>query len=542
MPRGPKKRDLTLYLLKGQIGDFTDALSDPDSLQVFPLAPDFPYSGVIYVRDARRNTPWWLRFLRDTGVEIGDMFNANTAAVLFLEIDNRRFALTFGYGRNLLALDSVERDFGLRVALNAVDPESLRSVDARTFEELTVTKRTQASRSTTFETFGLNVSQEILQAVTGRPRDPGLGHRITGADAAKLTYVPIIRELGAKCRQLLGAYRGETYKERFAFIDHLREIRDSALITRLNDNLVEKLRRRDVQKIHLAPPDVSDWAEIDSFVFDHQEAEPSADLDVQNYLNTVDGLQELTIDRMKRQKVGVIFGSAAEPHYRWTLFDTVVCETREAGVLYVLTGGSWFRVDADFANQVAADVIQRASEATFLPPAAATEQEAHYNERAASDASVFLFDQKLVRPMGANSDVEFCDLLTSDRKLIHVKRNTRSSTLSHLFGQGVISAEVFYSDSEFRRRLRDKAGSEISAAARELLPTERPNPSEWEVVYAVIADARTEWPASLPFFSQLNFRNSADRLSRLGFNVSIARIPILSQPAPGVDNENPRPV
>lgn len=75
------------------------------------------------------------------------MFNANTAAVLFLSVDGALFAVPFSYGRNTLALDTLTRDFGLRVALNTIKPDTLRSVDAHTFEELTVTKRTQTSRA-----------------------------------------------------------------------------------------------------------------------------------------------------------------------------------------------------------------------------------------------------------------------------------------------------------------------------------------------------------------------------------------------------------
>ena len=61
---------------------------------------------------------WWLGFLREAAPAIEDLFNSNTAAVLFLTIDQRKFAIPFGYGRNLLALDSLARDFGLKVALH----------------------------------------------------------------------------------------------------------------------------------------------------------------------------------------------------------------------------------------------------------------------------------------------------------------------------------------------------------------------------------------------------------------------------------------
>ena len=50
-------------------------------------------------------------------------------------------------------------------------PDTLRSVDARTFEELSVTKRTQTSRATSLENFSLNEAAEIMKAVTNYPGD-----------------------------------------------------------------------------------------------------------------------------------------------------------------------------------------------------------------------------------------------------------------------------------------------------------------------------------------------------------------------------------
>jgi uncharacterized protein (TIGR04141 family) len=59
-----------------------------------------------------------------------------------------------------------------------------------------------------------------------------------------------------------------------------------------------------------------------------------------------------------------------------------------------------------------------------------------------------------------------------------------------------------------------------------LIPHAKPTPNDWKVVYAIISEGRGIWPGSLPFFSQLNFRNTAERLSRLGFRVGLARIPV----------------
>jgi uncharacterized protein (TIGR04141 family) len=53
----------------------------------------------------------------------------------------------------------------------------------------------------------------------------------------------------------------------------------------------------------------------------------------------------------------------------------------------------------------------------------------------------------------------------------------------------------------------------------------KPEPARYEIVFAVITSARKEdWPRALPFFSQLNFVRSAQRLAMFGFRVSLCRI------------------
>jgi Family of unknown function (DUF6119) len=55
--------------------------------------------------------------------------------------------------------------------------------------------------------------------------------------------------------------------------------------------------------------------------------------------------------------------------------------------------------------------------------------------------------------------IELCDLLTRNRRLIHVKKRGTSSTLSHLFSRGVVSAELLARESPFRTSARERAAA-----------------------------------------------------------------------------------
>jgi uncharacterized protein (TIGR04141 family) len=58
-----------------------------------------------------------------------------------------KYSLAFGSGYHLIISDSIERDFGLRVTLNSVSPEKLRSLDKSNYEDNPLNSRNQSPKS-----------------------------------------------------------------------------------------------------------------------------------------------------------------------------------------------------------------------------------------------------------------------------------------------------------------------------------------------------------------------------------------------------------
>ncbi|SUI42944.1 sporadically distributed protein [Shewanella baltica] len=79
--------------------------------------------------------------------------------------------ITFGYGRHLLDMECFVTDFGIKTALNTLNHATLRSVDVITLDEQGVQKKAQASRSTSVEVFGIDISKDLLRGVTGSPKN-----------------------------------------------------------------------------------------------------------------------------------------------------------------------------------------------------------------------------------------------------------------------------------------------------------------------------------------------------------------------------------
>lgn len=525
MPR-LRSRQLKILLLKNDIATFEEALKeDPSSLNVYGLRAALPFDGIAYVQNPRFKPASWRDFLQ-AGAEatIIDVITGTAAAVLFVAAGGRKFALTFGYGRNLLHGDCFERDFGLKVVLNTVDPNSVRSLDIKTFEELTLATRRQASRASSLGTFGLDVNRDLLRAVTGTPRDESFAKQIAGSDALTISLPIEFHELGEKCEALLVAYQSDDYKESFGFIDQVRSIRDTLLIGRLQERLLADLANGRTETMHLAPPEPIDWENISGFTYSSRRAaEVFADLDIDDMLEQIGAPDEATVDLLKKKHIGVRYRESERSIDKWSIYSCIVYEVNIDNRLYVLSGGDWFEINPGFAQHVKDSVAQLPASSLELPPANPNEYEGQYNERVARDHGFALMDKQLIQYPGPYDKIELCDLLTPDRKFVHVKRKTSSATLSHLFAQGAISAEMFLWEIEFRARSRAKVET-VESSFVSLIPDAKPDPGEYEVVYAVIAKPNPAWPRSLPFFSQLNLKNTVERLRRFGFQVSLQLI------------------
>ena len=128
-------------------------------------------------------------------------------------------------------------------------------------------------------------------------------------------------------------------------------------------------------------------------------------------------------------------------------------------------------------------------------------------------------DKKNIRYGGGASQIEFCDLFTRNRVMVHVKRYGGSSVLSHLFAQGVVSATLFLQDSDFRR----KVNQALPASHRLSRPERRPNVQHYEVAFAIVSRSRGD--LALPFFSKVNLRNACQTLTGFGYQVTLTKIP-----------------
>jgi uncharacterized protein (TIGR04141 family) len=522
MARKPKLEKLTVSLLKKNLTR-QDVLRDVGVVSSHRVTAVNDEEDSLFVASTPPHPPGWKAYLSSHVADSLDgLVTASASAVLLLEVKDRLFAITFGQGRHLLDPEVFEPDFGLRVVLNTVAPDQLKSVDAKTIDETTVHTRRDLSRNSPFSAFGLDVSRDLLRAVTGTPRDTSLAHRLTGADALGIQTRARVPDLPELAERLLEAYEADDYKEHFDFIDYLRPEKNPARIRELDDALISALATREITDAHLAAPETLDWLDVYGFRFssmaNEEESEP--DPRITAYLNSRDQ-GDIDLALLKGDRLVAIRASDRQVMAAWPVYRCIVYQAEIDGCMFVLSGGQWFRVDLEYNDKLDAE-IKAIKQLTGLPDADVGTDEGAYNIKAANEMDALCLDKKLVYDGGPDK-MEICDILTREGGLIHVKQRGSSSTLSHLFAQGVNSAERLLLDQDFRSKARAVVGNEDQSYA-DVLPDERPMASDHEISFVVITRSTRGTPLTLPFFSLISLRNAASRLQGFGFRVSIAAV------------------
>ena len=523
--RDQRTQRLNIRLLKAGV-ESADAVRSGTTLEQFSSLPDS-----FIVRGANHSgAPKWVEFLELSTEQSDGLRNVSAYALILLKVEGRWFAISFGSGFQKLEPSSVEHDFGLRVVINAVDENKLRSADVQTPDENSTTTRTQASHQSSQEIFEIDHERDLVRGLAGTPRDDTFASRVSGSDALTLSRKTGVSDLPTICREVFGMYNRTEYTKNFAWIDDIRHERDPAILESLEAALLEAMNSALVgdrpEELHLAWPVIYD-PNIAGFVrytgFRSQQV--FDDLDIRNYFDELrgKGVASLTVDDLSHHRVeqtdddGVLAGET------FTLHDCLVFESDFGEEKYVLSSGRWYRINPSLARQVAEffDHVPR-----YTMPGTDDENETDYIKRLKIEkASEWIcFDGEKITPTDATSPIEACDFFEMPGKFIHIKNQAVSSKLSHLFNQGLVSARTFKTDGGFRDRVKEKA---IELTAGRLGTTmlgsgDEVTASEFTVAYTVLREKPTRGDPVLPFFSLVTFRHVAKALDLMGFKYEFA--------------------
>lgn len=520
MPPREKKpiRDLAIYLLKDDGREPEKFIPRRRSLKKFDIAEGGTAVGTLFVKRPKGQPPRWAGFFEGfvEPDELGRVSNAS--AVLLVKTSGRNFALTFGHGHTLLEPESWEERFGLRVALNSISEGQLRSIDKVSFDAISAHTRTQSSREASAAEFGIDVEQDLVRAVTGTPNDQDkFGVRLTGMSSLHASVRVDMKGLRPLLRRLLDQSQSNAYKKTFPWIDQISEVKNKPLADKLDEAACESINKSG-PRCWLGVPEIIDWTRVSGFRFSFKPKAPELPyIRMEDFVESLEGAPA-TPHRLSHRRVTAVDGDGGELK-SWSVHKCLYCEAEHAGRTYVLNSGKWYQVDRDFVKAVD-DWYATAPVFPMALPAYKHAKEGDYciDVAAPAGADFALMDQKFIFIGGPRDKVELCDLFSTDKDLIHVKRYDGSGVLSHLFAQGTVSAEAFRSEPAFRKE------------ALALLPprfhwsAEPPSPADFRVVFAVVKDG----PGSLrlPFFARVTLRQATRRLEAYGYRVAIAKIDV----------------
>ena len=235
MASKPRLSRLTVLLLK-EGTSVGDALDPDRDVELFDVDLGSGMHARLAVGSSSSKVPAWVGYLRPHIQEpaLDSLRNSSTAAVLLLEVESRVFALTFGYGRFLLNLDKLEPDFGLKVLVNTVAPDQLKSIDARSYDELTLHTRRDVSSESSLPAFEVDVEPRRHSLNHWVARERGTSSPDDRGRFSALNTRVQLPDVPGLCRELLTKYASGAYKERFEFIDHLRRVTDKGTVALLD--------------------------------------------------------------------------------------------------------------------------------------------------------------------------------------------------------------------------------------------------------------------------------------------------------------------
>ena len=427
------------------------------------------------------------------------------------------FAISFAYAHVYLDDSKTEADFGLKVAINAVSDEKLRSVE-RSNIGAAIRDFAQAAGQRDLRSFGFDDALDLIRKVSGRAADKGFADTVTGSRPLRFSKRIELSDVPSAATESLKFFSSSAYKKTgFKIIDFLSPVLDPTLQAVLDDKLIESIRSKGDEFEIAIPEIISD--KISTFRFEHAKfSQFHADLSLELYQDALGSrLEKLSIDDLDHHRVAAYDDDENTPARRWSVHDSLVGSLVFKGERYALNEGYWYRINKAFKDAADKKFLDLCRDADrklrpFKKVVSSEtgkqkigyQTEESYNEEIANEAGYLLLDQKLIsiddKP---GPGIEACDLLDiNGRRFIHVKKSSRrSSVLSHFFKQGGNAAQMIRKYEPYRAKLIEKVRSLYGVTrAKEL---EAALGKRWTIEFQIADYPRADGKHNDPFFRAL---------------------------------------
>lgn len=522
--------NLTIHLLRADVQHHYDAVG-LGSAKHLSIDDGVRHIGDLYVAPKPEKSPPWAGIFKDYVDDIGDLGTVkSTGAVLIVKAKDRLFALTFGQGRFILNQDMIEERFGLLATLNSLEANALRSIDKRTFDAVDQNSRVQVGLTSSASDFGVDIERDLIKGIVGYPKMADLmGRRMSGSDALTVNREINLGTIRKALAAYLRAYESDAYKNHFAWIDQIHQVRKKGHLSAVLDGLlIEKLVVVRAQggrggDCWLAAPDVLDWDVVEGFRYSQSRADGyQTDMHLPGFFATVEDVP-LSAELLKIRHVYAVNADYMEVKH-WMVYKCIHCEVEHEGKTYLLSGGQWFEIKKDFVDTV--NEFFDAMPIFAIPlPDYQHAKEADYNAELCGDHQHYwaLMDLKQIKVGGIHDKVEFCDAYGAGMEMLHIKHYGGSNLLGHLFNQGLVSGELLKEHTDYVKLVNKDLPNEFALDDSKELPRDV---SAYTIVFGIISQS-DEPKLRIPFFARVALKNVYRRLESIGYkNIRIAKISV----------------
>ena len=470
-------------------------------------------------REFRRNQ---LTYSRKT--EPSSAFTARSAKIPCIFPRIREFEPRESFAKDCQHKDeSYEYDFGIRVTLNSLDPNKLKSTDVLE-PGVARRQRTQVPIESDLTYFDFDRDNAILKSLTGKVKDEHkeLFKSATGASSLHISSAVAPDGLIELCEKLLELYESDAFKTAFPDIQNITPVRDPAIIARLNGKLLTAFRRQ-AENLSLAIPAIIDY---------HHNAYASfsgagqslvyEDVFIGRYYEYLDEngkrLRDIGLDDLKRHTVRLT-DEEGSPKQRFPIFNCLIFDTTlgRGTEVYHLVEGDWYKVESNYIAKLKAFLDPLHADLP-LPPFNHAGEGAYNEAAAAGDDHIVYLDKGNIAPLG-QTQVEPCDLYVVNEghaNFSHIKVSTFSAQLSHLFNQGTNAIELLKLDDDALTRLKALitergAGRRIDGLLEPL------DEQKFRVVFGVVTHKDKEQKSdNFPLFSRISLMRNMKALQLMG--------------------------
>lgn len=511
------KQKMSIYLIKEGFA-ISDVVDADDPYVHRHLLED---GSVVYTKPSDPHPPKWVDYF-DGQLESDALVSSSASALHLVHVavtgDSKRlFAISFGYGFTLLDKEVVEERFGLKVALNQAVDGGLRKLKRTAVSGNARKTDEQMPLPSSVDAFEIDVERDLLEGVTVSGGDGLLATgSITGSDSLALSVDESVDSIGDYLKSVYAVYALDSYKAKYGWVDRIVPVRKRLLQDALNSKAISLINARD-QNIWLAVPDILEWEAVAGFRVGSKGALLD-DVCLDMVYPEPESLPQ-SYDDLCNTRISVIGQAEGSVINRWRASECLYGEVEFQGSSYCANNGKWYRIDTDYKSSVESRFSKIPLYSRELPDYFKGENEGPYNQRVVelNPSTELLLDKKTVYYGGRGSQVELCDILRKDGTFIHVKHYQGSSTLSHLFNQGLVSARLVKSDPSFRKcaqNVIDKIEPNCFSLERD---------SVKQVVFAIISKFDAARP-EIPFFSKVALDAVCSQLGAMDINVALARI------------------